>query len=305
MIVAVAAHQVVSLRRQRIFLALLGTLLVMTVLAGVIGWSSHHTIVRVYDQAVRLLAAGGHPPPANPLGLKPPLSLLSNMSIYIPLIGALLALVLGNLSLADDQATGVGRLIFSRQVPRSSYALGKLLGAALVLAAVLVMSLLVSCISLVVVNQSVPTAGDLGRLVLFYVLSWVYLMLFALVGMVTVLLSRSRSLALLAALGVWLVLTFAVPQFTSGLRPTASLNPITDPVSTSQRFFQITAQARPFSVSEQYKEAAGRILQTAPAEAAATTVGRTLPLAGVTVALAVLVLALVRRYDYSRSIADE
>ena len=305
MITTVAAQQVTSLRRERVFLSLLATLLVMTALAGVIGWSSQRTIVRVYDQAVALLAQTGQPAPANPFGLKPTLSLLSNMSIYIPLIGALLALVLGHLSLADDQVTGVGRLIFSRQLSRRSYLLGKLLGSAAVLAVVLAASLVVSVIALLLVNRAAPSTTDVGRLVLFYALSWLYLMMFALIGMVSVLLTRRRSLALLSALAVWLVLTFAVPQFTSGLRPTSSLNPISEPVSTSQPFFQVTARARPFSVSEQYKEASARILQTTTAEPAAETVKRILPIGGLAGLLGLLSLALIARHDYSRSSADE
>lgn len=305
MIATIAAQQVTSLRRQRVFLALLGTLLVMTALAGVIGWSSHSTINRVYDEAVRYLAQKGQAAPPSPFRLKPPLSLLSNMVIYIPLIGALLAIVLGNLSLADDQTTGVGRLLFSRKLSRTSYVLGKIVGAAGVLVVVLVTSLLVSAGSLLVVNGAVPTASELGRLAVFYGLSWLYLMLFALIGMVTVLLSRRRSMALLSAMGVWLVLTFVVPQFTSGLRPTASLNPITSPVSTSQRFFDLTARARPLSVTEQYKEASGRVLQTAAGEPATTTLLRTLPLAGLTLALGAIAVWLVRRHDYSRSASDE
>ena len=78
--------------------ALAAMLVAVTVMAGVLGWSSHHTIVRVYDEATRLLAAAGQPAPPNPFLLKPTLSLLSNMVIYIPLIGALLALVVGHLT---------------------------------------------------------------------------------------------------------------------------------------------------------------------------------------------------------------
>ena len=100
MIATVARQQLVSLRRQRIFVALVGILLFMTAMAGVIGWMSRETIVRVYDEAVRLLASNGQAAPPNPFELKPTLSMLSNMSIYIPLIGALLAIVLGHLSLA-------------------------------------------------------------------------------------------------------------------------------------------------------------------------------------------------------------
>lgn len=305
MIATIAAQQVLSLRRQRTFVALLTTLLVMTSLAGVLGWLSHNTITRVYNDAVSLLAADGQPAPPNPFELKPTLSLLSNMVVYIPLIGALVALVLGHLAMADDQSDGVARLVFTRGVPRMSYVGGKVLGAAAVLAVVLAASLVVSAVSLVVVNQAVPTLSDLGRLVLFYALSWLYLFMFALVGMVTVLVTRRRSLALLAGLGVWLVVTYAVPQFAPGLRPSASLSPISDPVGTSQTFFQITSHVRPFSVTEQYRSAAAQVLRTAAPEPLADSVLRVLPNLVAVAVLLVLAAVLVRRHDYSAGASDE
>ena len=304
MIATIASHQVLSLRRQRVFLALLATLLTMTALAGVLGWSSHQTIVRVYDEAVKLLGSTGKPAPPNPFLLKPTLSLLANMVVYIPLIGALLALILGHLSIIDDETNGTGRLVFSRQITRTSYVLGKIASAAAVLAVVLAASLLVSVASLLVVNHTIAV-GDLGRLGLFYALSWLYLMVFALIGMVTVLMTRRRSIALLSAMGAWLVITFVIPQFTSGLRPTQSLNPISDPASTSQTFFKITSKLRPYSIVEQYKEASGRILQTASAESVGQTIQRILPIAGLAVAIALLIIRLVQRHDFSRSANSE
>ena len=304
MIATIASHQVLSLRRQRVFLALLATLLTMTALAGVLGWSSHQTIVRVYDEAVKLLASTGKPAPPNPFLLKPTLSLLSNMVVYIPLIGALLALILGHLSIVDDETNGTGRLVFSRQITRTSYVLGKIASAAAVLAVVLAASLLVSVASLLVVNHTIAV-GDLGRLGLFYALSWLYLMVFALIGMVTVLMTRRRSIALLSAMGAWLVITFVIPQFTSGLRPTQSLNPITDPASTSQTFFKVTSKLRPYSVVEQYKQASGQILQTATAESVGQTIQRILPIAGLVVVLALVTVRLVQHHDFSRSANSE
>ena len=304
MIATIASHQVLSLRRQRVFFALLTTLLTMTALAGVLGWSSHQTIVRVYDEAVKVLASTGKPAPPNPFLLKPTLSLLSNMVVYIPLIGALLALILGHLSIVDDETNGTGRLVFSRQLTRTSYVLGKIASAAAVLAVVLAASLLVSVASLLVVNHTIA-AGDFGRLGLFYALSWLYLMVFALIGMVTVLMTRRRSIALLSAMGAWLVITFVIPQFTSGLRPTQSLNPITDPASTSQTFFKVTSKLRPYSVVEQYKQASGQILQTATAESVGQTIQRILPIAGLVVVLALVTVRLVQRHDFSRSANSE
>jgi ABC-type transport system involved in multi-copper enzyme maturation permease subunit len=303
-IATVASHQVLSLRRQRVFLALLITLLTMTALAGALGWSSHQTIVRVYDEAVKLLAANGQPAPPNPFLLKPTLSLLSNMVVYIPLIGALLALIVGHLSIVDDKSNGTGRLVFSRQISRTSYVLGKITSAAGVFAVVLAASLLVSVAALFIINQTIAGA-DLARLVLFYGLSWLYLMVFVLIGMVTVLVTRQRSIALLTAMGAWLFITFVVPQFTSGLRPTQSLNPITDPASTSQTFFKITSKFRSYSIVEQYKEASGRILQTSSIESVGQTIQRILPIAGLAVMLVLLTIRLVQHHDFSRAANNE
>ena len=305
MITTIASQQVLSLRRQRILTVVLVSFVAMTVLAGFIGWSSHNTIIRVYDQAVRMLAASGKTAPSNPFGLKPPLSLLSNMAIYIPLIGALLAIVVGHLAMAEDQANGLGRMIFTRRISRRSYVAGKIVAVAAILAGVLAASLAVAIASLVLVNSVAPTISELVRLLGFYALSWLYLMVFALIGMVAVLATRRRSLGLLSALGVWLVVTFAFPQVTSGLRPTASLNPINDPVSTSQAFFRFTAKARPISIGEQYKQASARILQTASNEAVPHTVGRVIPLMAVLAALAAVTVLLVNRHDYARSTDGE
>ncbi len=304
MIATIATHQMLSLRRHRVFLALLATLLTMTALAGMLGWSSHQTIVRVYDAAVKLLATTGKPAPPNPFLLKPSLSLLSNMVVYVPIIGALLALILGHLSIVDDETNGIGRLVFSRQITRTSYVIGKILSSAAVLAVVLAASLLISVAALLVVNHSVA-AAELGRLGLFYALSWLYLMVFALIGMVAVLMTRRQSMALLSAMGGWLVITFVIPQFTSGLRPTQSLNPITDPAGTSQAFFRITSKLRPYSVVEQYKEAGGRILQTATAESVGATIQRIVPIAVLVLVLAVLTVRLVQGHNFSRSANSE
>jgi ABC-type transport system involved in multi-copper enzyme maturation permease subunit len=301
-IATIARQQILSLRRQRTFLGLLATFIVMTALAGVLGWSSQRTIVGVYDESVKLLAARGLPAPANPFRLKPTLSLLSNMVVYIPLIGALLAVVLGHVSVADDETDGIGRLVFSRQVDRTTYIIGKIVAAAVVLGSILVVSLAVSVLSLSIVNREFPSITDVGRLTAFYGLSWLYLMVFALIGMVTVLVTRRRSLGLLTAMGVWLVITFAIPQITSGLRPTQSLNPITDPVSTSQAFFRATSKARPYSIVEQYKQISGRVLETSTGNG---SLAGLLPIAALGLLLAVATVLLVQRHDYSTGTSSD
>ena len=304
MITTIASQQSLLLRRQHVTLVGMATMLTVTVMAGILGWSSHHTIVRVFDEAVRLQAASGQPAPPNPFLLKPSLSLLSNMVVYIPLIGALLALVVGHLALAEDQSQATGRLLFTRQLTRSQYVLGKILACTRFLAVTMAACALVSALALLVVNRALSPA-EVGRLTGFYLLSWAYLTVFALVGMLTALLARRRSLALLSAIGVWLVVTFVVPQVTSGLRPTQSLNPLTEPIGTSQAFFRFTHRVQSLSIVEQYKTVSGAILGTVANPSTAETVFAIVPIVLAAVLLTLLVMWKVQRHDYARSVTDE
>ncbi len=301
MIATIAAHQILALRRRRALGTLFGVIIGVNVLAGVLGWASRATISGVYNESVNLLKSRGLAAPPNPFLRKPSLSLLANEIIYVTMIGALVALVLGHLVVAEDETGAIGRLVFSRQISRMEFAVGKITSVAEVLGAAMLGSAGVSMAALVVVNRAFPSAGDVTRLVGFFTFSWVYLMFFALIGMLTLLLTRRRSLGLLSALGAWLVVTFVVPQFTSGLRPSQSLNPIVDPISTSQTFFKITAKARPFSLAEQFKATSGRILGTTPKEMLAHTIIRALPILFGSLLLALTVTGLITIHDYARS----
>jgi ABC-type transport system involved in multi-copper enzyme maturation permease subunit len=298
--VAIGRQHLRSLARRRTFVLMLSVLLLMTALSGFIGWSSHSTIIRVYDETVRTLAAAGKSAPPNPFAAKPRLALLNNMIIYVPLIGALMAIVIGHMSVMDDRQAGVTRILFSRPVRRSSYFWGKVGGSALALAAIMAACLVLSAVAVALINRDVPTASELLRLALFYTLSGLYLLVFVLIGAVAALLSRSQSMALFAAVAVWVLITFATPEFTSGLRPVASLNPVTDPASASRStFFKITSKAKPVSVNEQYKALSTRILTEGSRAKPASDAGRLAPIVIFVALLGGWAYALVRRHDFS------
>lgn len=304
MIGTIAASEVRGLTRRGTVRASVAVMLTMTALAGLIGWSSHHTISRVYDEATRYVATQGQAAPPNPFMLKPTLDLLANMEIYVPLVGALLALAVGHAALADETTDGVGRLVFSRPVSRRAYVSGKLLAVAATLGLTLALCGLLSVAEGSLVNGRVLSAGDVGRVVGFYALSWLYLLVFALVGMAAVALTGRRPMALLAALGTWLIVTFTLPEFVSGLHPVASLNPVTAPAGTSQRFFAITSHASPVSLFERYKDASAQLLQLSPTSAPAGPASWLVPLLAAALGLAALTLAAVSHHDYARGAVD-
>jgi len=296
----IARQQLRSLSRSQTFVLMLGVLLVMTALSGFIGWSSHATITRVYDETVRTLTAAGKPAPPNPFASKPRLSLLNNMIIYVPLIGALLAILIGQRSVTDDRQAGVTRAIFSRPVRRSSYFWGKLGGSAFAGAVIMAACLVLSVVGLTLINRSLPTGPEFLRLTLFYGLSGLYLLLFVLIGTVAALLTRSQSMGLFAGVAVWVLVTFATPQFTSGLRPVASLNPVTDPVAVSRSaFFSATSRAKPIAVNEQYKALSTRILTVGSSFEPAKTATQLAPIGIFLLLLGGWANLLVRRHDFS------
>lgn len=296
----IARQQLRSLSRSQTFLLMLAVLLLMTALSGFIGWSSHATIIRVYDETVRTLTAAGKPAPPNPFALKPRLSLLNNMIIYVPLIGALLAILIGQRSVTDDRQAGVTRAIFSRPVRRSSYFWGKLAGSAFAGAVIMAACLVLSVVGLTVINRGLPTGLELLRLTLFYGLSGLYLLLFVLIGTVAALLTRSQSMGLFAGVAVWVLVTFATPQFTSGLRPVASLNPVTDPVAVSNSaFFRATSRAKPIAVNEQYKALSTRLLTVGSGLEPAKTATQLAPIGIFLLLLGGWANLLVRRQDFS------
>jgi ABC-type transport system involved in multi-copper enzyme maturation permease subunit len=304
--VVIARQHIRSLSRSHTFVLMLGVLLLMTAVSGLIGWSSHATIIRVYDETVRTLAAAGKSAPPNPFASKPRLSLLDNMIIYVPLIGALMAIVIGHMSVTADRQAGVTRVIFSRPVQRSSYFWGKVAGSAFAGTVIMAACLLLSVLSLTLINGGLPTASELLRLTLFYALSGLYLLLFVLVGMVAALLTRSQSMALFAAVAVWVLVTFATPQFTSGLRPVASLNPVTDPTTVSRSaFFKATSKAKPIAVNEQYKALSTRILTEGSAARPAKSAAQLAPIAFFVLVLGGWANLLVRRRDFSEETARD
>jgi ABC-type transport system involved in multi-copper enzyme maturation permease subunit len=231
----------------------------MTLASTYIGWSSAHTIQSVYNSTAALLQGQGKavPPPfAGPSHL----SLLKNMVIYVVLIGALLAITIGHLMGIRDRKAGVTRLIFSRNITKQQFLVGKMLAILIVLGSMLLVASSVSAISSMLLSRI--TFTDVMRIGGFYSFALVYLAGFAFLGLSFALTRKTSTLALLIPLIIWLSITFVLPELTSALSPTASLNPTlpqTD-VLQSPVLNAIHTAVYPLSISEQFKVLTENIL---------------------------------------------
>lgn len=253
------------LRRERLFLIISCIFLGLAVAASFIGWSTSNTINHAYDLSRPFLPQGIHMP-ANPFSHVSHLSLQRNLSIYFFLIGSLLAIVIGYTATIRDRTSRVAMLTMTRPLSRLNYVSAKAVAVATVLALLLVISYALTLLLCALFPELHLSALQIGKLGLFYGLSWIYLLSFGLLGLLSGLLARSQMLALVIPVTVWIMIGFVLPQAISGLEPTALLNPvsITSSGQLPSIFTSLQAIFTPISFAQNYKVAAGSLLEFGP-----------------------------------------
>jgi ABC-type transport system involved in multi-copper enzyme maturation permease subunit len=253
--------------RDQTFRLLAVVFLTLVLVSAYLGWSATTTANEVYERAAAFLSSQGKPVAPNPIVRLAPLGLLRNLATYVPLLGALAGIVLGHQVVAVDRKAGVLPLLASRPIRRMVLASGKIVGVAVGIAALLALSGILSAVTMMAVPGEPLGALGWVQLVTFFVVSTLYVVVFALLGMLFAALCRSQSAALLVPVALWLGLTFVVPQLTTNVNPMAALNPLS---ATAQAppgaFFAVTgAILTPISVAEAYRVLAAGLLGFAPA----------------------------------------
>ncbi|GBE14783.1 ABC-2 family transporter protein [bacterium BMS3Abin14] len=258
----IAGHEFLALRRQKTFALLLCVFLAMTLLSTYIGWSTKHTILRIYAATVQRMAAEGITEiPVNPFLMTPALSILKNMVIYILLIGSLLAIIVGHSAFIRERRAGVSRILFTKPFDRREFVLGKMGGMLLVLTSVMAASFVISLFSASLISSRLLSFAEILRLFAFYAVSLEYVVVFAMLGFLFSITSKSESLALLSPVIIWIFISFVMPQLSSALDPTMLLNPTSIQAAFPQSHFFTTIREiiAPFSISENYTSM-GRML---------------------------------------------
>lgn len=247
--------------------ALLSLLFVGLVLVSAwLGWSATSTVNRIYLDTAAFLQAAGQPVPTNPVLDISPLSLMRNMSVYVALIGALAAIVIGNRLVGLDRKAGVLPLIGVRPLSRSAYAGGKLAALSGLILALAAVSGLVAVGTFLLLPAVAMTGGQWLQLAGFMGVTTLYMGIFGLIGLAIGAAARSETVGLLLPVTLWLTLTFIFPQLTANLNPTAAINPIAalaPPPDTP--FFHAAGQILgPFSLADAYKFASAGLLDYLP-----------------------------------------
>ncbi len=132
----IAGKEFRDIYRHQAFVAVLALLCLVSMVAVVLGSAQVRHQVETYRQTVDFLKSLGRTdlPPRPPLN---PLAVSKNYVNYLAMLGALLAMILGNYAIRKEVRNGTLRLILARPVFRDQVINGKLLGNVLVLVSLL------------------------------------------------------------------------------------------------------------------------------------------------------------------------
>jgi ABC-type transport system involved in multi-copper enzyme maturation permease subunit len=275
----IARQSILYIFRERTVALLAGLFVVLVMVSAYLGWSATSTVNSIYHDAVVYLTAQGQPVPPNPVNDMSPLSLMRNMSIYVSLIGALAAIVIGYRLIAADRKSGVVPLIGVRPLDRGQYLRGKLAALLAANGALMGIAAAIATATFLILPQANLSAGGWGKLFFFFALAYGYMVLFGLLAMGTAARARSESVGLLVPVTIWLTVTFILPSLTANIHPTAAINPISAlaPAPDSAFFHWTGWLIGPFSVAESFKWLAAGLLDYLPSGARSASLVPPLP----------------------------
>lgn len=255
---AIIKQELRCARRERLPQVFLAVLLVMAAVSSFIGWATNHTVTNVYNEVLRQ----GITTAPSPFTGVSPLFYARNTVIYIVLIGALLAIVLGVQSMLRDRKAQVSGLLLSRPLSMTRYLGAKLLGLSFWLLVVLAVCGLVNWVSIVTIVGHALSLPDTLRLVAFYLTAELFLIPFLALGLINGIYARGETTAYILPIVSWSVITLVLPQLGTAEHPVSLLNPVPAQIAAHGLFFQINQTIfGPLSLAEHFKHVSGRILQ--------------------------------------------
>ncbi|MFZ5752350.1 MAG: ABC transporter permease [Pseudomonadota bacterium] len=262
----IARQSLVGLTRDGSVLILIAFFAAMVLVTAWLGWSATNTVNAIYADAATYLSASGRPVPPNPVSQSAPLAVLRNLGVYISLIGAFGAIVIGQILIETDRRAGTMPLIGVRPLERRDLALGKMRALVTATGAMIVVAGVISVATLFTIPSLVVGPADLMRLVLFLVTGWAYITIFGFLALGAAARMPSTASGLIAATVVWLVVTFVLPELTANVHPTAAINPVSTLADTPDSgFFHLMSRVLgPLSLAEGFAWASGDLLSFLP-----------------------------------------
>lgn len=209
-ILTLARHEYRAALRSRLLLVLLAILAAVTIASVYIAAVDYRSQLADYQAYRDAAKAGGLQRIApSPLAL---LSLLRGALEYIEILGAVIAITLGYLSVSRERVNRTLPLLRSRPVTSGELAAGSALGALGLISTLVVVTGTVAVLCLGLIGNDWINGTQTVRLLLAGLASILYMGVFFCFGVIVTARSRVAVNGLMVALGAWLVVVLILPQ---------------------------------------------------------------------------------------------
>jgi ABC-2 type transport system permease protein len=261
-ILIVATKEFKEAFRDKVFLLITVLFLLLSLVSVYIGLSTKHAELKAYYDILGVLKAQG----SNAFPVKPqiyPLATLRNIISYISMIGAVLSIFLGFDTFSSERENGTLRLLLSRPVYRDQLLSGKLLGGSMVIGLLIFISFLFNLILFVITSGISSTVVEIGRLAVFMILGFIYMLMFYIVTVYMSIRTRDRAFGFMIMLILWITISFVIPQLAESQKSFAyALNSSAQTVTNLPMDTTISKTIEIFSPTVHFQSIGGDLLQT-------------------------------------------
>ena len=246
--------------RDRILIVIALLFVAMSIASVYIGSSTKGTEQQVYADIVQLAQQQGTEPPAAPVIY--PLEILANITDYIIMIGAVLAIFLGYRSMRAEHDGGTLTLIRSRPLTYTDILAGKWMGAAGLIGLLLSVTFLFNLVLFILVSGLSPTLGEVIRLAVSLAFAFVYMMMFYTAALAITWKTNNGTFAFMVMMTIWIFISFVIPQLADTQRNYAyAISNISGVVSTTPSETPVSQAINLFSPAAQFTHLGNMLLQ--------------------------------------------
>jgi len=167
-----------------------------------------------------------------------------DLTFIVKIVLSLFAILFTYDAIVGEKERGTLKLTLSNKVPRDRLILGKVIGGYISLLIPLIIPLILSVLILMVYPNIHLTGGDWGRLLLIFLIFFLYLSVFFTLGLFISARTSKSSTSFLVLLFIWVVFVTVIPKVAvmsaAQIKPIPSIHEIT---SQKHAFLQRAAEA--------------------------------------------------------------
>ncbi|SDG11639.1 ABC-2 type transport system permease protein [Methanolobus vulcani] len=214
----IAKKEFQDIFRSRTFSIILVLLLVLTATSILVSTLVFKSQVSQYESSLALLLSMGKTPTEAAPQLYP-LNLLRGVVDYIEIIGAIIGILLGYLSIAKEKNTRTMKLLLSKPITKKDIVFGKITGNFLFVSLTIVFVAAMILASFLAIGGISLTAVDYYKILAVVILSIAYIMVFFTLSFFLSIQQKSLSNALMICFTIWLVFVLVLPQIGDTMDP--------------------------------------------------------------------------------------